>query len=306
MPTRNADVAVVVLNWKRYDLARDCLKAVRGLERACCCYLVDNESEASGLETLVGEFPEVVALPLEKNLGFAEGMNVGMERALGRGATHILLLNNDARVTPPLVDQLLAIYDIQKDAGVVGPGIRFMPPEHRVQSMGLDVNRVTGRIRLRSFGAAPDDIYPYPHKVDAVPGTAMMVRAELLQTVGMFDPGYFCYFEDVDLCLRARKKGLHSYIFPKAVVYHIGGATLEGTSEQVYYSVRNQLWVVDDFGLKLPYGLEHVRRGYVVGLHAAQLVREKRVGLKVGLSSIARGVRDYRAGSFGEQRSGQG
>ncbi len=302
---RNRDkgesIAVVVLNWRRYEETRGCLAAAVLLERPARLYLVDNETDPDELARLRGHYPRVTVLPQEENLGFAEGMNAGMDRALDDGATHILLLNNDARVTPPLLDRLVAIFRAQEDAGIVGPSIRFLDPGGRVESAGLDVNRFSGRIRLRGHGDSPGDLYPYPHKVDAVPGTAMMVSAEMIRTVGMFDPGYFTYFEDVDLCLRARRKGFSSYVVPKAVVHHAGAATLGPRPERIYYAVRNHLWVVDEHGMELSPALRALRRAHVTGLHVAQAVRQRRVGMRTALLSVARGVRDHHAGQFGRR-----
>ncbi len=295
-------VAVVVLNWRRYDETLACLRAVSLLERPARVFLVDNESDPAGLAQVRARFPSVATLPQEQNLGYAEGMNVGLEAAIRAGASHILLLNNDARVTPPVVDRLLALFRVHADAGVVGPSIRFPEPDGRIEALGMDVNPYSGRIVLRHHGASPDDVFPYPHKVDAVPGTAMMVSTDLVERAGMFDPAYFAYFEDVELCLRAREKGFATYVFPKAVVYHAGAATLGSRPERVYYSVRNHLWVMDEHGKPLTPALRTLRRVYIAGLHAAQVLRERGTGPRGSLAGLARGIRDYRAGLSGPWR----
>ncbi len=298
-------VAVVVLNWRRPEETAGCLASLMTLEHRVRTYLVDNESDPEALQALLDRFPAVSAIPNSENLGYAEGMNVGMDRALEQGATHLLLLNNDVRVTPPLIDRLLAIFRLHKDAGIVGPCIRFPEPDGRVESLGIDVNRFSGRVQLRFHGTHPDDVYPYPHKVDAVAGAAMMVSAALVQAVGQFDPGYFAYFEDIDLCLRARARGFASYVSPRAVVYHAGAGTMGDRPERIYYGVRNHLWVVEEHGMPLSRGLRPVRLAYVAALHGFQVVRERRAGLMAGLRHYALGLRDYRTGRLGRCPSEQ-
>lgn len=296
---RPLKVAIIVLNFQRYEETRGCLESLRSLRHPATVYWVDNASSENAAKALARDYPEATCLPLPHNEGYAGGMNHGIRAALADDATHCLLLNNDARVTPPLLDQLLALYGAQKDAGIVGPCVRALPPEPFVQSAGIDVNLYTGRVLLRGAGELPEALYPYPCKVDAVSGAALLVSRKVLEQVGLLEPSYFFYFEDIELCLRARRAGYATYVHPNAVVYHRGGATIGAAPEKVYYAVRNQLRLLCAHAVKLPVPLSWARSTFVIGLHTAQLLNEQRVPPLPGLLRLGMGVRDYLQGRGG-------
>lgn len=300
------EVAVLVLNWRRYDETQECLESLQSLEipPRPRVYLIDQESDTAALGHLVARFPEVVAIPLSGNLGYAGGMNRGIERALADGAKYLMLLNNDARMTPPVVRQLLALFKSHLHVGVAGPSLRFLPPDERVVSIGLEVNRWSGRVHLRHHGGLPENLYPYPHQVDAVSGACLMISAEVLREIGPLDESYFFYFEDVDLCLRARAAGWNVYCIPTAVVYHEGGATMGESPDRVYYGVRNQLKVIAERGLNVAQPIAWGRNLYIVGLHLAQILSEKRVDTPSRLHTLWEGTRDFRRRSFGPRPPG--
>lgn len=291
--------AVVVLNWQQYEATRECLESLLRMRRPARLYLVDNASSTDGRESLKRQFPTLTVLPLEQNQGFAPAMNQGIALALKDGASHVLLFNNDARATPALLDQLLAMYGAQKDVGIVGPSLRELPPSTRVQAVGIDVNLFTGRVRLRHPGVEPEALYPYPHKVDAVPGTAMMVSRKVFDAVGLLVPDYFFYYEDIDLCLRARGVQLYTYVAPNAIAYHQGGLTMGDAPEKAYYAVRNQLHLVKEHAVKLPWPLRVARSGFVTGLNVAQVLGEGKIPPVAGLTALARGIQDHLAGRGG-------
>lgn len=297
-----SEVAILVLNWRSYDRTRACLDAVSALEGPPQprVYVVDNESNPAQLAALTEDHPEIVPLPLERNEGFSGGINHGIRRALADGAEHILLLNNDALITPPCLRQLQAIFTNRHlKAGIVAPSLRTLPPEERIAMVGLDVNRWSGRVTLRHHGSPPELLYPYPHQADAVSGACMLVSRELLEEIGLLDDDYFFYFEDVDLCLRARAAGYNVYVVPTAVTYHEGGATMGDAPERAYYGVRNQLRVISERGLEVSPPVAAGRSAYIMGLHLAQILRERRGSVAAGLKAWARGIADHRSQRYG-------
>lgn len=298
-----AQVFTVVLNAGRYAETVGCLEALRGVEHPTRLLLVDNVSDALALARLRKQFPSLVTLALSENQGFAAAMNVGMARALELGASHIWLMNNDARPEPSSLSLLLAPFAAQKDCGIVGPLLLEYPGTGRVQSAGVDVNVYTGRIRQRGVGALPEELYPYPFKVDAVSGTAMLIKREVLEQVGSFDPDWFFYYEDLELCLRARGAGFSTWLHPSARVLHRGGGTMGRQPARCYYGVRNQLELVRRFGKTLPPGLPLARVALVAGLNGAQALKEGQ-GIRqraANLRAWAQGIRD-----FSRQRLGEG
>ena len=297
-----SQVAVLILNWRQYARTRLCLEGLHALETPPepRLYLIDNASDAAALRELIERFPAVTPIPLADNRGFAGGMNAGIRQALADGADYVVLLNNDALITPPTLRQLLAMFENHHlKAGIVGPSLRTLPPDERVQAVGLDVNRWSGRVVMRHAGVSPELLYPYPHQVDAVTGACMMVSREVLEAVGPLDEDYFFYFEDVDLCLRARDAGYQVFMVPGAVVYHEGGATIGDSPDGVYYGVRNQLKVIRERGLPVSLPVRVGRSAFIVGLHLAQIVKERRMDLSAGVRAVARGLTHHRQQRYG-------
>ena len=188
------------------------------------------------------------ALPLARvvvtprNLGFAGGANAGIEAALREAddaVEALLLVNDDAHLAPEalgLLEQALA----RPGVGIVGPALLDAADPGRVESIGLSFRRATGRLRELRRRAAWSAAPPVP--VQAVSGCVMLLRRELLEAVGCFDPGFFFSAEDVDLCLRARAAGWEVLAVPAARAWHARGATLgRRAPARLYHAVRGQL-----------------------------------------------------------------
>lgn len=297
-----AQVWAVVLNAGRYVETASCLEALTRSRHPLRLLVVDNASDELALARLRRAVPSLVTLPLAQNRGYAEAVNVGISRALAEGASHVWLVNNDAQVKPETLELLLAPFCAQKDCGVVGPLLLELPSSGRVQSAGVDVNRFSGRIQLRGVGAQQEELYPYPFKVDAVPGTAMLVKREVFAQAGLLEPDWYFYYEDVALCLNARQAGFSTWLHPRALVHHRGGATMGRQPARYYYGVRNQLELVRRFGAPLPLAMPMLRVVAVAGLNGIQSLREGEGlrGRAGNLGAWLRGTLDFARGRLGE------
>lgn len=199
--------------------------------------------------------------------GFSRAVNVGMAAAQSQGATHVLLLNDDARVEPGCIAALIAAWDGR--SGAVGPVLR--DASGAVASAGIDL-MWWGRVRSRSAPAlatAP---------VDALSGACLLIAAH-----ERMDERFVHGFEDIELCQRLWQQGKSVRVVPAAQCRHLGGATLPRDS------VRAQRHAVSGH-LRL---LRHRRYvPVVVGLAMAQVLREG--GPAARLRGIAAGVADWR------------
>ena len=143
-------------------------------------------------------------LRLPENLGFAGGMNAGIERLRTAGCERFLLLNNDAVLEPDCLRRLSSALEDSRLAAV-GPVI-LRTADGRVESRGLSVDLQRGRVRMEGQGEAAEEGTGL-HPVDALSGAVMMISRRALDAVGRFDEAYFFSFEDVDWCVRARRAG---------------------------------------------------------------------------------------------------
>ncbi len=303
-------LACVVLNWRSYAWTRRCLRCLDRQDRPHLLWLVDNESDRGRLDALRSEWSAVEAIPLEDNIGYPAGMNVGIRAALRAGVTHVALINNDCLLPPRTLSILMSVFERRPDAGVVGVRLVNEPERDVIQSQGIDVNERTGRIRLRRhgrrLGGLSDETEGRIEEVDAVSGALMVISARCLQRVGLLEESYFFSFEDIEFCLRARAAGFRVVVTSEIAVPHRGGASMGASPAQLYFAMRNQLAVSDKLKPG-PFGVGRMfRRVCVVGLNIAAAIRTPRVDRGWGMRPLAGGLYDFMRGRWGNPAPGQG
>jgi N-acetylglucosaminyl-diphospho-decaprenol L-rhamnosyltransferase len=208
--------SVVIVNWNAGDALVACADSLADAARAGCEVLVvDNASEDGSAAAAAAAFPWLRVVHAGANVGFAVGANLGAGQATG---DVVVFLNPDARVLPGALAGLVGALAAAPRAGIAGGGLvgpdgRWQPGAARFHPLGhlvLDttVGRLPARWRRR------------PHLVDWVYGTFMAVRRDLFRRLGGFDPAYFLYGEDMDLCSRAARLGARTLHVPAARAVH--------------------------------------------------------------------------------------
>jgi len=191
--------------------------------------VVDNASTDGSLAQVRRRFPDVRLLSNERNLGFGAGCNVGIRDALERGAEFVLLVNQDAAVSPALVELLVACAEQHPRAGVIGPKTLSTEPmpdgRPRLLYAGSWRRRLPLRQTIPGIEQADAGGPAKALRTDYVWGHGMLLRAAALREVGLFDPEFFMYYEDLDLCRRMRAAGWEVWYAPRAVMWH---AALDG------------------------------------------------------------------------------
>lgn len=225
-----ADVTIVVLGWNR---RADTLACLASLERADLAgariLVVDNGSSDGSVDAIRAAFPRVTVLSLPENRGYAGGNNAGIAAALAAGAEAVLLLNNDTEVASDFLPPLLEALDSPSGVAAVSSAIlRLDRPELNDvawSEVHFDRRHV---VQLIGTNALPGHGFDHRKVVPVAVGCALLIGAEALRTIGLFDEEYFAYHEDVDWCLRARKKGYHILYEPHSRVYHHRSRSTEG------------------------------------------------------------------------------
>ncbi len=205
--------------------------------------VVDNASTDGSAAAVATEFPKAIVLAQPRNLGFGRANNVGLERCQGR---FVLLLNPDVTVNPQAIGRMADFLITRPDAAVVGPRLLFpdgrLDPDARrsfpvpstlfYRTVGLSRlfprSRVFGR---HNMGHLPE---AEVHEMDAGTAACMMVRMAALDRVGFFDPRYFMFGEDLDLCYRLKLGGWKIFYLPSAIaIHHKGSATRQAESKML-------------------------------------------------------------------------
>jgi N-acetylglucosaminyl-diphospho-decaprenol L-rhamnosyltransferase len=240
------NLGIVIVNYNVRDMLRSCLASVydsRGDFSFQVC-VVDNGSSDGSAEMVEGLFPQVRLIRAE-NRGYAAGNNLGLQffgfgepgthRGEGNQPRHILLLNPDTELPPAALADMLAFVDARPQAGIAGPRLvredgsldkacrrSFPTPE-------VAFYRLSGLSRL--FPGSPrfgryNVTYLSPDvtaEIDSVVGAFMLIRAEVLNQIGLLDERYFMYAEDLDFCYRAKAAGWQVWYYPGVTVLHYKG-----------------------------------------------------------------------------------
>jgi GT2 family glycosyltransferase len=185
--------------------------------------------------------PGVVVLAQGRNLHFARGANRGIEAALARGAEYVWVLNPDTRPEAGALGEMLRVAESDPAVGIVGA--RLVHPARPGRAprvvVGARCDFATGAVIEPPPPADPalDRL-----SVDYVWGCALLARAAVLREVGGFDGGYIAYYEDADLCLRARARGWRTVTALRASVAHTGSAAGDRRfAQQMWLRGRNWL-----------------------------------------------------------------
>ncbi len=283
-------VVAVVLSYNGREDTLAALESLRGIDTV----VVDNGSADGSADAVAERFPEAELVRTGVNLGFAGGNNVGIRRALDRGAEWVLLVNNDAEVEPGIVDALAAAALARPDAGVLACKVLYADSD-RLWYAGAGFDPYLGRSRHKGFGD-PDE--PGALKdTDRATGAAMAVSRPAIESAGLLDEELFLYAEDLDWSLRIRKEGFAIVYVPEARVRHRVSAATGGAGSPMasYYDARNMLAVVERHR-PLPRGLTGIRRTLVVGPRVVLAVRRP-----ASAWAALRGWRDYRRGRMGRR-----
>jgi GT2 family glycosyltransferase len=232
----------VILAWNEFRMTRECLTSVSALDPAAeHVLLVDNGSTDGTAPAVRAEFPTVEVLRLEKNLYFAGGANEGIRHALEHGAGSVLLLNNDVVLERAALEKLLRALEAGPRRAAVSPKIYYYEVPDVIWFAGGLVGQGLGLIRHRGVNVKDEKLRDAPRAVDYVSGAAALLSREALESVGLFDPVYLMYVEDVDWCARAREKGWNLWYEPSAKVWHHVSATSGGglTPLKAYFRLRS-------------------------------------------------------------------
>lgn len=227
-----AKVAIGVLTWRGYGASRACLESLRKLhDWPIRTLVVDNASGTGEGARLATEFGmPVEALTLEVNGGVPTGYNAAIRWAAKRGATHVLLLNNDVVITDPnLLARLLDATDA--DVAAVGPIVRDL--DGTVFSAGGFLSSWKG---VGDHWKVPREDRPYA--ADWLDGPCILVSIAAARRFGGLAPEFFMYWEEMDWCVRARRAGYRCLVQPSTSIVHTRSSR-EISSQMRYLMLRN-------------------------------------------------------------------
>jgi len=271
----NPKVFIIILHFGNPKNTEECLKSLGNLE-------YDN-------------FETVVIDNVRDNRGFAGGNNSGIKQALEKGASYILLLNNDTIVEPNFLKKLVEAGESDKKIGILGPAI-YEYGTNKIHFAGGKVNWLYTRgthiteLKIKSQKSKV---------VDYITGACLLIKREVIEKIGLMDEEYFLYCEDVDWCLKARKAGYKCIVVSEAKIWHKVSSSAKAESfSYIYYHTRNGLLLAKKnapFFIKL---LAYLWSFWAFGKQMIKLVFFP--SKKIWAKAIMLGINDFYKRKFGK------
>ena len=235
-------VSIIILSYNSLKFLKKCLRSVLSTEyNNFEVILVDNASTDGSIEYVEKKFGHDYRLNIirnERNLGFAEGNNVGARVARGN---YVVFVNSDTVVDPNWLNELVNVMEENPAIGVCQSKLLSMENPKILDSAGDFIDYYGVMMRRGGDCMERDEgQYDTVEEIFSARGAAMITRRRIINEVGLFDPAFFLTYEDIDFCWRARLRGYKIYFVPKSVVYHAGEA-FTSTSFKVFFTTRNRI-----------------------------------------------------------------
>ena len=216
---------------------------------------VDNASSDGSLESVRERWPALILQLNSANLGYGEGSNQGMQLALDAGAEALYLVNNDVSFPKGTLARLWQELQAGKSQrlGIVGPRVVYRQEPDMIWCAG---GKLTYRQNLSQMIGHRQHDGPRFQKnidVDYVPGCALLVSREVLESIGLLQADYFAYHEDVEFCMQAKEAGFGVRMVGEALAFHDAHHSTGGgyNARRKYMMGLNTVWFLRKHGTPL-------------------------------------------------------
>lgn len=238
-------LSIIIVSYNTKKLLADCINSIESsLQKLKYeIIVVDNCSSDGSVDLLKSQFQKVKIIENNYNAGFAKANNQGLLVCSG---DYILLLNSDTLVLGDALSTLVEFMDMHTETAICGPRLLNsdmtlqLPCRRGFPRLINSISHFSGLSRVFPKSSVLGSyLMTYmdssiDHEVDAVSGACLLVRREILSTIGgLLDEAFFMHFEDIDLCFRAKKSGYKVYYVHNAEVIHLKGQSSKLRSEGV-------------------------------------------------------------------------
>ena len=229
-------ISVIIPTHNSRKNLKECLRSIGKTKYPKYEVLVVDAACTDGTyDMLRRDFPDVRVFR-EGDIGWGESLNHGIIRARGE---YIICISDDYTVHPNWLSELVKVASSSKKIGVVGSKVYLYGTEDRIVSAGGIISLTKSGY---TFGCMSNDCEKYDSIREIDFSVVPMVRREVFLRVGLFDPDYFCSFDDTDFGFRVKKAGYKIVYVPTAILWHkIGGTTPSGSLKAFYRYHRNRI-----------------------------------------------------------------
>jgi hypothetical protein len=248
MLTFQPQVFIIILNWNGKT---DTLACLNSLQKSTYSnqeiIVVDNGSSDDSVEQIKSLYSSVTLLEAGKNLGYAEGNNVGLRYVLDRASDYIFIINNDTVISENCITELIETAIKMPNAGILSPLVMYYDEPEIIWYAGTLLDESNYRFSRDADGQHIDSFdRKTPYKTITGAGCALMMPTKILRQIGLFHKDFFLYWEEMDLSYRMEKSSYDIVVVPSAIIWHKIGSSFELHKEhaskvKVYFWQRNRL-----------------------------------------------------------------
>lgn len=239
----SANVTVCLVTYNSAAVLPACLASI---PHTCKLLVYDNSSRDNSTDLILRSRPDADIIRGDSNLGFGGGHNRVLARVT---TTFALVLNPDTVLSPNAINQFVNVAELNPTAAIIGAA--HMGDDGKPQSSSKpDYTYYSRWAKLHQPGALPEKVPHIKHWpaiqghacVDMVSGAAMFLRIALFKGMGFFDPNIFLYFEDDDLCIRARQAGYTVLYDANILITHLGDRSTRRSLYGTYLKQKHYAW----------------------------------------------------------------
>lgn len=254
-------VGIVVLNWKQPELTKITIESLQNLKHSYFDYqiiLVDNASPDNSWEIftkLYSRNPKITLLKTSSNLGYVGGNNYGIVSTETENFNYYLILNNDVKVDPNFLDNMVRYAKSEQNIGLMAPKIYFAPGYeyqkniYKKSELGNIIWFAGGTIDWQNIYCSHigiDEVdqgqFENISEPDYLTGCCLLISYKLIKKIGLLDMKYYLYMEDADYCMRAKLNNFKIIYYPKSYIWHLNSGSSGANSDlHHYFLTRNRL-----------------------------------------------------------------
>jgi GT2 family glycosyltransferase len=225
-------IDIVILHFGDIEVTKKCIQSLEKYLTSYRRIILINNDVRYDITKIFKQTKKRICINSGANLGFAKGVNIGIKKALEDKADYVVLLNNDTSSNNDFLLPLVEVLERNKQIGIAGPVIKFRAADTFLFDHGGELSPYTGSSNHDNRKKpAKDEVL----LVDFISGCCMMIKADLLKTIGLFDENYFMYYEDVDFCLRAKKSNFSIAVVPVSIINHALSKSVGRNSPTLIY-----------------------------------------------------------------------
>ncbi len=237
-------VSIITVNYNQLKITEEFLDSLRKISYPNYeIIVVDNASKENSILSLKKNYPEIIGLRSDENLGFAGGNNLGIRQAKG---DYFLMLNNDTEVEPGFLEPLIEAMLDNPKIGMVGSKVRFFDQPDIIQFAGsTSMSRFTATSHFIGHNEKDEGQYDTQIQTPFASGAAMMVSRKVCEEIGLMASFFFLYYEELDWQTRISRAGYEIHYIPKSLVFHKESVSVgKQSSLQAYWKTRNRLLLI--------------------------------------------------------------